>query len=131
MAKLRILRDVVVGVYGPGNRAAFTFEKAMEQMEHLQQDLATQAAWDLPGYPSNQLYFEAVPPAYQPQPASMRMSPPAGPIAYTSAPPLLPLAKTEPVAPPAKPAEEAAADPVEPKAPPRLSGLREGFSETD
>lgn len=128
MAKLRILRDVVVGVYGPGNRAAFSFEKAMEQMEHLQQDLATQAAWDLPGYPSNNLYFEGMPPAYQPSPASTRMSPPAGPIAYSSSPPLLPVVKADPVAPPpARPAQDAA----EPAAPRKLSELREGFSETD
>jgi len=128
MAKLRVLRDVVVGVYGPGNRTAFTFERAMEQMEHLQQDLATQAAWDLPGYPSNNLYFEAMPPSYQPSTASMRMAPPAGPIAYTSAPPLLPVARSEPVAPPiVKLASEAA----ELKVSPQLSTLREGFSETD
>jgi hypothetical protein len=99
MARLRILRDVVVGVYGPTNRASFSFEKAMEHMEHLQQDLATQAAWDLPGYPSNALYFENIPPALQPKPAETYMAPPPGPVAYSSAPPLFPKVK-------AKPAEE-------------------------
>jgi len=123
MAKLRVLRDVVVGVYGPANRAAFTFERAMEQMEHLQQDLATQAAWDLPGYPSNNLYFEAMPPAYQPRQAPTQISPPAGPIAYSSAPLLLPVVKAEPIPPPAEAAKPAAS--------PKLSELREGFGETD
>ena len=126
MAKLRILRDVVVSVYGPANRAAFSFERAMEQMEHLQQDLATQAAWDLPGSSSNQLYFEAPPPSYQPQPAPARMSPPGAPIAYPSAPPLLPVIKAQPVA---TPAVEPAAEAANPR--PKLSELREGFSETD
>jgi hypothetical protein len=55
--RLRALCDLVVSVYGPANRAAFSFLKAMEAIEHLEQDLATQAMRDLPGYPSNDLYL--------------------------------------------------------------------------
>ena len=55
--RLRVLCDLVVGVYGPNNRAAFSFIKAMEAMERLEQDLATQAMHDLPGYPSNDIYL--------------------------------------------------------------------------
>jgi hypothetical protein len=55
--RLRALCDVVVDVYGPANRAAFSFMKAMEAIEHLEQDLATQAMQDLPGYPSNDIYL--------------------------------------------------------------------------
>jgi hypothetical protein len=121
IAKLRVLRDVVVDVYGPGNRAAFSFEKALEAMEHLQQDLATQAAWDLPGYSSNHLYFEGEPPAVQARAATARLAPPGSQSAYSSAPPLLPVVKTEPVVKAVEDAREA----------PRLRELREGFGETD
>ena len=55
--RLRVLCDLVVGVYGPNNRAAFSFLKAMDAIERLEQDLATQAMHDLPGYPSNDLYL--------------------------------------------------------------------------
>jgi hypothetical protein len=55
--RLRVLCDLVVDVYGPPNRAAFSFVKAMEALEHLEQDLATQAMQDLPGYPSNDIYL--------------------------------------------------------------------------
>ena len=55
--RLRILCALVVDVYGPANRAAFSFVKAMEAMERLEQDLATQAMHDLPGYPSNDIYL--------------------------------------------------------------------------
>jgi hypothetical protein len=55
--RLRLLCDLVVGVYGPNNRAAFSFLKAMDAIERLEQDLATQAMHDLPGYPSNDLYL--------------------------------------------------------------------------
>jgi hypothetical protein len=56
--RLRALCDLVVSVYGPANRAAFGFLKTVEAIEHLEQDLATQAMRDLPGYPSNDLYLE-------------------------------------------------------------------------
>jgi hypothetical protein len=55
--RLRALCELVVSVYGPANRAAFSFLKATEAIELLQQDLATQAMHDLPGYPSNDLYL--------------------------------------------------------------------------
>jgi hypothetical protein len=55
--RLRAMCELLVGVYGPANRAAFSFLKAMEAIELLQQDLATQAMHDLPGYPSNDLYL--------------------------------------------------------------------------
>jgi hypothetical protein len=55
--RLRALCDLMVGVYGPANRAAFSFMKALEAIEHLEQDLATQAMQDLPGYPSNDIYL--------------------------------------------------------------------------
>jgi hypothetical protein len=55
--RLRALCDLVVSVYGPGNRASFSFLKALKAIEHLEQDLATQAMQDLPGYPSNDLYL--------------------------------------------------------------------------
>ena len=61
--RLRALCDLVVEVYGPGNRAAFSFVKAMEALEHLEQDLATQAVRDYPGYPANGLYLNGSAPA--------------------------------------------------------------------
>ena len=54
--RLRALCDVVISVYGPANRAAFSFLKTLEALDRLEQDLATQAMQDLPGYPSNDLY---------------------------------------------------------------------------
>ena len=55
--RLRSLCELVVGVYGPANRASFSFLKALEAIELLEQDLATQAMHDLPEYPSNDLYL--------------------------------------------------------------------------
>jgi hypothetical protein len=55
--RLRALCDLVVDVYGPANRAAFSFLRAMEAIEHLEQDLATQAAQDLPGSSVNDIYL--------------------------------------------------------------------------
>jgi hypothetical protein len=55
--RFRALCELVVGVYGPANRASFSFLKAMEAIEHLEQDMATQAMHDLPGYPSNDIYL--------------------------------------------------------------------------
>jgi hypothetical protein len=55
--RLRALCELVVSVYGPANRASFSFLKALEAIELLEQDLATQAMHDLPGYPSNDLYL--------------------------------------------------------------------------
>jgi hypothetical protein len=55
--RLRALCELVVAVYGPASRTSFSFLKALEAIEHLEQDLATQAMQDLPGYPSNDLYL--------------------------------------------------------------------------
>ena len=55
-AHLRQLCGMVVGVYGPQNRAGFSFLKAMEALERLNQDLETQAVQDLKGYGVHGLY---------------------------------------------------------------------------
>jgi hypothetical protein len=55
--RMRALCALVVSVYGPASRAAFSFTKAMEAIDRLEQDLATQAMQDLPGYPSNDIYL--------------------------------------------------------------------------
>jgi len=55
--RLRALCDLIVAVYGPANQASFSFLKAMEAVERLEQDLATQALHDLPGYPTNDIYL--------------------------------------------------------------------------
>lgn len=52
----RVLCALVVEVYGPANRASFAYLKAVEAMERLEQEMATQAMHDLPGYPSNDIY---------------------------------------------------------------------------
>jgi len=54
--RLRQLCDLVVGVYGPNSQAAFTFIKAVEYLDRLNEDLRAQAAQDLPGFPVAQLY---------------------------------------------------------------------------
>ena len=55
--RLRNLCDLIVHVYGPNNRAAFSFLKALEAMDRLKQDLQTQATHDMPGHPSNDIYL--------------------------------------------------------------------------
>ena len=57
VGRLRALCELVVDVYGPANRAAFSFMRAMDAIEHLEQDLATQAAQDLPGSSVNDIYL--------------------------------------------------------------------------
>jgi hypothetical protein len=56
-ARLQELCKVVVSVYGPNTKAAFTFIRAAEQIYRLCQDLQAQAARDLPGYPTDGLYL--------------------------------------------------------------------------
>jgi hypothetical protein len=56
-ARLQELCKVVVSVYGPNTKAAFTFMRAAEQISRLCQDLQAQAARDLPGYPTDGLYL--------------------------------------------------------------------------
>ena len=53
---MRQLCGLVVGVYGPNNQAAFTFLKAVEGLNRLNQDLRAQASRDLPGYPVDAIY---------------------------------------------------------------------------
>ena len=57
VGRLRALCELVVDVYGPANRTAFSFIRAMDAIEHLEQDLATQAAQDLPGSSVNDIYL--------------------------------------------------------------------------
>ena len=53
---MRQLCELVVSVYGPNNRAAFTFQKMVEAMDRLCADLETQATRDAPGLPGKNLY---------------------------------------------------------------------------
>lgn len=55
--RLRQLCDMMVGVYGPNNRAAFTFMKLAEAMERVCKDMEAQASHDLPGYSSENFYL--------------------------------------------------------------------------
>jgi hypothetical protein len=56
-ARMQELCKVVVSVYGPNTKAAFTFLKVAEQMNTLCEDLQAQAARDLPGFPIDGLYL--------------------------------------------------------------------------
>ena len=56
-ARLRELCNVVVGVYGPNNRAAFSFLKITEGMERLCQDLQAQVSQDYRGQDVDDLYL--------------------------------------------------------------------------
>jgi hypothetical protein len=56
-ARLRELCNVVVGVYGPNNRAAFSFLRVADAMERLTQDLQTQVSQDYRGHRVDDLYL--------------------------------------------------------------------------
>jgi hypothetical protein len=56
-ARLREMCNLVVGVYGPNNRAAFSFLKVGEAMERLCQDLQTQVSEDHRGYNADDFYL--------------------------------------------------------------------------
>jgi hypothetical protein len=56
-ARLRELCNVVARVYGPNNRAAFSFLRVADGMERLCRDLQTQVARDYPGYDVDHLYL--------------------------------------------------------------------------
>jgi hypothetical protein len=56
-ARLRALCKVVVDVYGPNNRAAFSFLRITDAMERLSQDLQTQVLEDYRGYNVDDLYL--------------------------------------------------------------------------
>jgi len=55
-ARLRQLCDVVVSVYGPQSRAAFSFQKTMETLDRLCSDMEAQANRDLPGHGPENFY---------------------------------------------------------------------------
>jgi hypothetical protein len=55
--RLRELCGVVTGVYGPNNRAAFSFLKVIDDMDRLCQDLQTQVSRDYPGQDVDDLYL--------------------------------------------------------------------------
>ncbi|HUK17464.1 MAG TPA: hypothetical protein VLW65_13660 [Bryobacteraceae bacterium] len=55
--RMHELSAVVVEIYGPQNRAAFTFQKIAEALDRLCADLETQAAADLPGQSVDGLYL--------------------------------------------------------------------------
>jgi hypothetical protein len=55
-SRLRELCNLIVDVYGPVNRASFSFLKTTEAMDRLCQDLQTQASKDLPGFAVDKLY---------------------------------------------------------------------------
>ena len=56
-ARLRQLCALVVDVYGPNNRAAFSFLKTVETVQRLCHDLQTQAAEDAPGLLTDDIYL--------------------------------------------------------------------------
>lgn len=55
--RMRELCNVVVGIYGPNNSAAFTFLKVAESMDRLCNDMQAQAARDCPGTAILELYL--------------------------------------------------------------------------
>ena len=55
--RLRQLCDLVVTVYGPNNRAAFSFQKVTDAMERLCTDLETQATRDGAGFKKDNYYL--------------------------------------------------------------------------
>ena len=56
-SRMHELSAVVLEIYGPQNRAAFTFQKIAESMDRLCADLETQAAADLPDRRVDGLYL--------------------------------------------------------------------------
>ena len=55
-ARFHELRTLVTMVYGRNSLAAFNFEKAVETLERLQEDMEAQAAQDLAGARAEGLY---------------------------------------------------------------------------
>ncbi|HWB84626.1 MAG TPA: hypothetical protein VG675_10835 [Bryobacteraceae bacterium] len=56
-ARLQELCTLIAKVYGPQNRAAFSFLKVTEAIERLRQDLEAQVSQDLPGIPVDGFYL--------------------------------------------------------------------------
>ena len=55
-SRLHQLSNLVHTIYGPNNRAAFSFAKAVEAIDRLMDELHTQALRDLPGFVADDLY---------------------------------------------------------------------------
>jgi hypothetical protein len=55
--RLSQLCEVVVGAYGPNNRAAFSFQRITDTMERLCQNLQAQVSEDYPGPDVDDLYL--------------------------------------------------------------------------
>lgn len=55
--RLRQLCDLVVNVYGPNNRAAFSLQKLAEAMERACKDMEAQAARDMPAHSAENFYL--------------------------------------------------------------------------
>jgi hypothetical protein len=55
-SRFRELRALVTSVYGRNSLAAFNFEKTVETLERLQDDMEAQAAQDLAGARAEGLY---------------------------------------------------------------------------
>ena len=55
--RMRELCDLVVGVYGPNNRAAFSFLRTVDLMDRLCQNLQTQVSQDYPIPDVDDLYL--------------------------------------------------------------------------
>jgi hypothetical protein len=54
--RFRELKSLVVSVYGRNSLAAFNFEKVVESLERLQEDMGAQAAQDLAGMEIDGIY---------------------------------------------------------------------------
>jgi hypothetical protein len=54
--KLNELAALVVEVYGPQNQSAFTFQKIIEALDMLSEDMQAQAAEDLRGQRADGIY---------------------------------------------------------------------------
>ena len=54
--KLNELAALVVEVYGPQNQSAFTFQKIIEALDSLSEDMQAQASDDLRGQPVDGIY---------------------------------------------------------------------------
>ena len=55
--RLHQLCDIIVSVYGPQNRAAFSFQRVTEAIDRLCADLETQATWDGAGFKKDNFYL--------------------------------------------------------------------------
>lgn len=49
-ARLQVLCDLAVSVYGPNHRVAFSFQKLLEALDRLRADLQTQLIHDFPAW---------------------------------------------------------------------------------